>query len=459
MLREWQNRCVKHAIGTYQHQTSYLMLASPGAGKTIAAAHIAKALLNNNKIDYIVCFSPSRIVCQTIEHTFEHVLHRKFNGRLGALGTSRTYHSLINTTELISDLSNSRVLVIFDEIHHCAGDGDSQANVWGMQVIATIQNLATYTLSLTGTPWRTDTLPIPFAKYTDPEGNILCDFSYDIIDAIKDNVCRMPQITAIDLQHVVVKKNHQLQSYDNLQNLLEDGGISYQAIVKHPEVIKHLLSQSIEQLDKLRSNSHNAGGLIVASSYLHALQIQSILSGQFNKESTLVSCKQDDSPELIEHFKNSASEWIISIAMISEGTDIPRLQVCCNLTDVKTELYFRQILGRVLRTTQTQSNFAYMFMLAEPKLVEYAQRLDEAIPGTYTYKKSPRLLDSIDNSAQYCSQSNAQYSNPFDEHSDLILDLNDTKSYLLSDKPIISELVLSSFKSRIISSYLINEAR
>jgi superfamily II DNA or RNA helicase len=455
MLRDWQNRCIKHAVETYAHQAAYLMLACPGAGKTITAAHIAKSLIDNNKVDYVVCFSPSRIVCQSIEQTFEHVLHRKFNGRLGALGISRTYHSLINTTELISDLSNSRILVIFDEIHHCAGDGDSASNVWGMQLLATIQNLATYTLSLTGTPWRTDTLPIPFAKYTDPDGNILCDFSYDIVEAIKDNVCRMPQITAIDLQHVVVKKNHQLQTYDNLQNLLEEGDVSYQAVIKHPEVIKHLLSQSVEQLNSLRSSSPNAGGLIVASSYLHALQIQSILSGHFNKESTLVSCRLDDSPELIEYFKNNQSEWIISIAMISEGTDIPRLQVCCNLTDVTTELYFRQMLGRILRVTQTQSHFAYMFMLAEPKLVEYAKRLDEAVPGTYTYQKSAHLLDSIDNSTPKELPKKPSSSNDSKTNTELNYDFLDTNTHQLGSKNQVDELVLSSFKSQILSSYLI----
>ncbi|WP_350979156.1 DEAD/DEAH box helicase family protein [Shewanella sp. AC34-MNA-CIBAN-0136] len=456
MLRDWQTRCIKHATETYNQQTGYLMLACPGAGKTIAAAHIAKSLIDNNKVDYVVCFSPSRIVSQSIQQTFEYVLSRKFNGHLGALGMSRTYHSLSNTTELINNLSNSRVLVIFDEIHHCAGDGDSPSNVWGMQLLVTIQNLATYTLSLTGTPWRTDTLPIPFARYTDPEGNILCDFSYDIVEAIKDKVCRMPQITAIDLQHVVVKKNQKLKAYDNLQNLLAEADVSYQNIIKHPEVIKHLLSQSVEQLDRLRRSSPNTGGLIVASSYLHALQIQSILSGQFNKESTLVSCRLDDSVELIEYFKNNQSEWIISIAMISEGTDIPRLQVCCNLTDVTTELYFRQILGRVLRVTEAQSNFAYMFMLAEPKLVEYAKRLDEAVPGTYTYQKSANLLDSIDDSTSKELSNKISSADNNKTSTGLNFDSLNTYTHQLGSKNPVDELVLSSFKSQIISSYLIN---
>jgi superfamily II DNA or RNA helicase len=265
----------------------------------------------------------------------------------------------------------------------------------------------------------------------------------------------MPQITAIDLEHVVVKKNHQIYTYNSLQHLLEDEGVSYQAIIKHPEVIKHLLSKSIEQLDNLRGSSPNAGGLIVASSYLHAFQIQSILSGHFNKESTLVSCRFDDSPELIDYFKNNQSEWIISIAMISEGTDIPRLQVCCNLTDVTTELYFRQILGRILRVTQNQSNFAYMFMLAEPKLVEYAKRLDEAVPGTYTYQKSAHLIDSIDNSTKSDFQKKPSSSKNTNTNTELDFNSSDTSNHQLDNKNRVDELILSSFKSQILSSYLI----
>ena len=32
--------------------------------------------------------------------------------------------------------------------------------------------------------------------------------------------------------------------------------------------------------------------------------------------------------------------------MISEGTDIPRLQLCCYLSRIRTELHYRQVLGR-----------------------------------------------------------------------------------------------------------------
>ena len=66
--------------------------------------------------------------------------------------------------------------------------------------------------------------------------------------------------------------------------------------------------------------------------------------------------------------------------MISEGTNIPRLQVCCHLTNIKTEMHFRQILGRILRMTDSKNQEAVMYMPAEPKLLEYAYRVKQDVP-------------------------------------------------------------------------------
>lgn len=454
MLREWQKRCITKVLVRYQHQPDALVLATPGSGKTIMASYVAKSLLDERKVDYVVCFSPSKVVSYSIQETFKHILERPFNGQLGALGTSRTYHSMTNINQLISNLSTSRVLVIFDEIHHCAGDGNSLSNTWGFQLLSTIQKLATYTLSLTGTPWRTDTLPIPLARYSDPEGNIQCDFTYDLIEAIRDKVCRAPLITAVDTDQVMVRKGKETNTYQSIEELLENGDISYRMILKQPEVITYMLSLSIQKLDKLRTNSPNTGGLIVASSYQHALQIQSILYGHFGKEATLVSYRLDDSPELINRFRENTSEWIISIAMISEGTDIPRLQVCCNLTDITTELYFRQILGRILRMTNNQTTIGYMFVLAEPDLIEYAERLNQAIPGSYHYEKTEKLIDSVD-----ISETTEKNQNADDDTQSFTPDI-DINNFISSDNQetleysALTELSMNSFRSRIISYHI-----
>jgi len=172
-----------------------------------------------------------------------------------------------------------------------------------------------------------------------------------------------------------------------------------------------------------------------------------------NKESTLVSCRHDDSPELINRFRKDDSEWIISIAMISEGTDIPRLQVCCSLTDVTTELYFRQILGRIIRMTKNQSPVANMYMLAEPNLVEFAERLNKAIPGTYNYQKTEELLNSIDTPSLTNGGSRDSY------REDVLIPETNLDEFFSDNHDLLkltglNELTMSSFKSKIISYYL-----
>lgn len=66
--------------------------------------------------------------------------------------------------------------------------------------------------------------------------------------------------------------------------------------------------------------------------------------------------------------------------MISEGTNIPRLRVCCYLSIVTTELYFRQVLGRVLRTQFQHGEIGYFITPAHPSLVYFSTRLAEEIP-------------------------------------------------------------------------------
>ena len=72
----------------------------------------------------------------------------------------------------------------------------------------------------------------------------------------------------------------------------------------------------------------------------------------------------------------------VSVGMISEGTDIPRLQVCCHLSAVKTELYFRQVLGRILRVNTVQNQEAWMYTFAEENLVRFAERIEQDVPDS-----------------------------------------------------------------------------
>lgn len=153
----------------------------------------------------------------------------------------------------------------------------------------------------------------------------------------------------------------------------------YKDIIEHPNVIEHLLNLTKVKLDHLRKSYPDTGGLIVAASVDHAKQIKDCLFA-LGEPAAVVTYRESNPLSTIEKFKYGKDKWIISVGMISEGTNIPRLRVCCYLSQVKTELYFRQVLGRVMRIQHHSDEIGYFFMPANAKLLEYAQRLATDIP-------------------------------------------------------------------------------
>lgn len=385
MLREWQKECSEAALEKYQSGSPhFLCLASPGAGKTVMAAEVARKMLELKLVDLILCFAPSSVVVASIESTFSHLLQRNFNGGLGAVGAAYTYHSLMYFDKSFwKSLQMHRVLVIFDEIHHCSGDSLDNANVWGGEILSQVQQCASYSLALTGTPWRTDSTPIVLSNYTDPDGEICCDYVYGLHEAIVDGVCRKPKIALINSNNLVYSSKDNVQFFGSITDFLSETVASYQSIIWHPEAMKYVLEAGCKKLNEIRKVNSDAGGLVVASSVEHAYKLLNILEKEFDQTAIIVTYHDRDALAKIGYYRQSTTEWIVSVGMISEGTDIPRLQVCCHLSSVKTELYFRQVLGRILRVNQSENQEAWLFTMATNELTLFSNRLAEDLPEDY----------------------------------------------------------------------------
>lgn len=393
-LRRWQSEAIQAALDKFQSgRPHFLCLATPGAGKTHMASMLAKQMLEASFIDLIVCFSPSINVAAAFQVSLESCLQARMNGLLGSKGRVLTYQSMLHlNTDFWALFSQYRILVIFDEIHHCAGDKASNANAWGQTILQSIQGRASYTLALTGTPWRSDQVPIVLATYCQL-GKVQCDFHYGLNQAIIDGVCRIPQITAIDNEQIQIKSGHQIETYTSFADLLSNSFHSYQQLLRSNELIEYLLRIAAKKLDHLRQADPTAGALIVAASVEHALHIADLLQEKIGESAVIVTYLHDEAHTIIRDFRDSKDKWIISVGMISEGTDIPRLKVCCHLTHVKTELYFRQVMGRILRSNNSFQEVGYLFMPAEPTLMGFAQRIAEDIPevGTISIEQMPPL--------------------------------------------------------------------
>lgn len=380
-LRQWQSQCVDAALARYQTQSHFMCLATPGAGKTIMAAELAARLIAMGKIDFVLCFSPSSEVNDSIRSTFSKRLNKRFDGLMGAMGSVYTYQFMPSLTEAFWQLLRThKVFVIMDEVHHLKGSLLTNANAWGEEVLLNIQYNAAYTLALSGTPWRSDKAPIVLSRFTEPDNTIHCDFSYGLKQAIEDNVCRQPNIALIDNDKIRLDVDLESETFSSIAELLKGSGFSYKALINNQQVMHYMLSQGIKKLEQIRQENPLAGGLIVASSIKHAKQLYQILIADFKQTACIVTSKLKHPSHTIEAFRQNDTQWIVSVGMISEGTDIPRLQVCCHLSRIKTEMHYRQVLGRILRVTSAEVQQAWLFTLAEASLTEFAYRIDQDLP-------------------------------------------------------------------------------
>jgi superfamily II DNA or RNA helicase len=383
--------------------------ATPGAGKTRMAAELARRLLEQGKIDLVLCFAPSCQVVEGFRSTFAAVLGRRLDGQIGAVGAAFTYQAMEYRDEGFWQLLDDyRVLVVFDEIHHCAGHDPLLSNTWGQQILHRIQDRAAFTLALSGTPWRSDDRAIALARYSTPEGYLICDYRYGLKEAITDGVCRSPRIVLLDNQKVKLTEelgtDSTVRMFPSIAKLLGESPVTYEELLRHDEVIDQLLDLGCSKLDELRQIKPDAAGLVVATDIEHAQQIAQAL-GVRGEGCRIVTNKTPYAQQVINAFRHGACRWIVAVGMISEGTDIPRLQVCCYLSRIRTELHYRQVLGRVLRRTGEPDDQAWLFMLAELTLQGFAERIADDLPDdlavlnavqalTFTPDARPGLIDA-----------------------------------------------------------------
>jgi superfamily II DNA or RNA helicase len=193
-LRAWQ----AEALDLYfvREPRDFLAAATPGAGKTTFALRLATELIARRIVDRITVVAPT----EHLKKQWADAAHRvgmrlnpgftngdAFGGRRFH-GIAVTYAQVAMKASLHREITESaRTLVILDEIHH-GGDALS----WG-DAIREAFSPATRRLSLTGTPFRSDSAPIPFVTYAPDEAGIrtsVTDYNYGYSRALADGVVR-----------------------------------------------------------------------------------------------------------------------------------------------------------------------------------------------------------------------------------------------------------------------------
>ena len=381
-LRPWQVECRRAIREKYLTAKDFLAVATPGSGKTKLGLVIAYELRKENLIDRIVVVTPSdNLKRQWAADAAAFAgldLDPDFTNGHGMETTD--FHGIIITYAMLGqdkknvhmqNTFNKRTFVIFDEIHHAG-----ESLTWGDAIKKSFEE-AVFRLSLSGTPFRSDDAVIPFITYEN--GISRADYTYSYERAIKENVCRPVYFCIFDGR--MRWKVHETEFEHTFKEHLAPDQVSKRlktALDSKGNFVRDVLKAANEKLTEIRSSHPDAAGLIFATTQKHAKEIQKVLYEMTGENAPVVISEDADGSGKIQQFKDSHSRWLVSVKMVSEGIDIPRLRVGVYFTIVKAELFFRQAVGRFVRMlAHLQSQDAFIFIPQDRDIVRLAETIQE----------------------------------------------------------------------------------
>lgn len=363
-------------------QRDYLLVAVPGAGKTLWAMHTARELIKARRVEKIVIVVPTRHVKSqwaTTAHELGLNIEFDYQNKDGlwppdADGVVMTYSQMNSECSLHAvNVSRRATLAIFDEVHHLSENAS-----WGPNAREAFK-LASYRMHLSGTPWNSDG-QIPWVRYGE-DGRTIPDATYTYQDSLLDQVnCDVFFPAAGGRAEWEYDGKVFVHSFD--EHLSEqDRARRLNTILSIPgsDFLSRTFRNADEQLTSIRQQGQDrAGGLIIARDIRHAEQIADLVaaperSGGLGKpRPVLVTSDEPGARHMLKAFASGTDRWMVSVRMASEGVDIPRLRVLIYATNYTTQLFFRQAVGRVWRGPEPP---AVVYLPADPGLLKWASEI------------------------------------------------------------------------------------
>jgi superfamily II DNA or RNA helicase len=378
-LRSWQRQATE-AVRAHSG-ASFLASATPAAGKTTFGLHIAHRMLSAGFVSRVVVAGPTTHICrQWAADAGRYGIDLEPNRPNADGPESADFHGVAVTYQTIAAgpdmhrLAADRepTLLIADEPHHM---GDQAA--WGLQTRRAFAG-ARFRLLLSGTPFRSDNSAIPWVSY-DEDGLSRADYVYGYPQALVDRVCRPITFLPYEGEMEWLSDGRPRNAdFDLVLPAAEAARRLRTALSPEGEWMGEVLRDGDTRLSEVRADGHpDAGGLVIASDQEHARAIAARLEAVAGERPELVMSDEPGASRRIAEFASSDRRWLVSVLMVSEGVDIPRLRVGVYATAARTELFFRQVVGRFIRTTPTpRRQMSYLLMPADPRLKALAREIE-----------------------------------------------------------------------------------
>jgi superfamily II DNA or RNA helicase len=402
--RKWQQDAVtdwmdatRAADGRY----SDFVAAAPGAGKTRFAIATVHEMFRHDLIDMVIVIAPQTMLAiqwateartlfddAGLPRSVEAVCSDTASGALslaqlrGRMDNGQrpdvmilTYQGLASrmVADMVAQLSlrGTRVLAIFDEIHHAAEESS-----WGKALLRAFESAA-YTLAMSGTPFRGRTYErdedgeivavrsterIPFLTYT-PDGALrggLPGLTYR--EATEADVCRVIAFQRVDgmvgwTETETDPESGETDTQERAMMLSEEADEATRArrlaaALAHDgtsHFTHDLLELALDRVGAYREDQIDAALLVVCDSIAHARYTQRLVHKMTGIDAPVVASDDPASRSVIRAFKDGTAPIIISVQMFAEGVDAPRIRVIAYLARRVAPLNFRQIVGRGVR--------------------------------------------------------------------------------------------------------------
>ncbi len=420
-LRDWQEKAISKAIkwlAVTKKDKHFLINAAPGAGKTITSCELARRLIELGEIERVIVIAPRKEVVRQWADDFKFVTGRYMSKVTGSdddikdldLDVCATWAAIQGLLEAFQAVCrSSKTMVICDEHHHAA-----VAAAWGDGATSAFAN-AKYVLILTGTPIRSD-------------GNDTAWLAYDDrgrIDHPEEGTYTLTYGEAVDLEYCRPVTFHRhdgrftVSFEDDAITVSGTGNTELSGDLKKIPALKKALSfyrlactpifepgssekplrggyqwsmveWGSDKLTDLRNRMPNAGGLVIAPNIAMAEYFVKVIEEIEGEKPYIVHSEMGDAEGRISAFRNTNKRWIVSVAMISEGVDIPRLRVLVYLPNASTEVAFRQAIGRVVRTVGPDDDSrAYVIMPSWEIFDKYARRVESEMSAAAKKEDAP----------------------------------------------------------------------
>ncbi|WP_245996497.1 DEAD/DEAH box helicase [Streptomyces armeniacus] len=378
-LRAWQQGAMDEYLK--QQPRDFLAVATPGAGKTTFALTLCSWLLHHHVVQQVTIVAPTEhLKLQWAEAAARIGIRLDPEYSSGPVG--KEYHGVVVTYAGVgvrpmlhrNRCEQRKTLVVLDEIHHA---GDSRS--WGEACLEAFEP-ATRRLSLTGTPFRSDTNPIPFVEYAEGNDGVrksVADYTYGYGTALQDGVVR-PVIFLSYSGNMRWRTKAGDEIEARLGEPMTKDAVSQAwrtALDARGEWMSAVLRAADQRLTEVRKAVPDAGGLVIATDQDAAREYAKLIREITGRKATVVLSDDSGASKRIEEFRQSDDRWMVAVRMVSEGVDVPRLSVGVYATTISTPLFFAQAVGRFVRSRR-RGETASVFLPTIPTLLTFAHEME-----------------------------------------------------------------------------------